>query len=83
MKNKECGLCRVVDRVCEILPNTQKCKEIMARLQRGEISPSEARRLISEDVPESVFQEAVKKALNEIVQPEKSSPYREDYTPQT
>ena len=61
-----CSLCRVVDNICERLPTEearQKCKELVKKVEKGEIDGRSARQELLKHVDRETFNRIVRETL--------------------
>jgi hypothetical protein len=67
MAESECGLCKVVDNICERLPTEEarkKCKELSDKVMKGEIDGATARQELLKHVDEKTLKKAVQEVLS-------------------
>jgi hypothetical protein len=67
MVESECGLCKVVDNICERLPTEEarkKCKELSDKVMKGEIDGTTARQELLKHVDEKTLKKAVQEVLS-------------------
>jgi len=67
MVESECGLCKIVDNICERLPTEEarkKCKELSGKVLKGEMNGATARQELLKYVDEKTLKKAVQEVLS-------------------
>jgi len=62
-KSKECPLCIVMERFCELIdPEGQECRDMLEKLKAGKITPREFANQIAKKYPQDRVRDALEKA---------------------